>query len=399
MGPELIKELALDASQFGLMGLTFFWTYALANFPAGSLVDRFGSRNSLLLSLLMVAIGCFIFSVAQSFSIVIIGRMITAVANAAIFIAGVKLITVWFTTKQFPELYGIWMGLGTLGSVFATAPLQSMMTTFGWRNSFAFIAAACIGIAVLVLFLVKGRPADVGLLTPDEIAGEAAPKPQATAAQVDWWTSTKELLSMPRLWLVIFYFWGTNASGQVIVSLWGGILLANVYGFGQTAVSDILTYAAFGMVVGCIAAGWINKRIGAIGVMLSATTIFLISWLYMTMNIRSLGAGELKILYAVVGFVQMYAVVAGFTVIRQSVPTAQVGTAVGLANAFAWIIGAGLCGQIWGMIIKHVSKGAIPYPVEAFETAMWVQAITLVVSFICAVYLAKDLKKSARVVM
>ena len=279
MGPELIKDLSLDASQFGLMGLTFFWTYALANFPAGSLVDRFGPQKSLVFSLLMTAIGCFMFSAAQSFSMVVIGRMITAISAAGIFISGVKLITFWFTTKQFPGLYGIWMGLGAVGGVFATAPLQSMMTSFGWRTSFVFIAAVCVCIVALAFFMVKGRPADVGLPTPDEIVGEDVLKHQATVVQVDWWTSTKELLCMPRLWLVIFYFWGCNASGQVIVSLWGGVLLSNVYGFSKVIVSDILTYAAFGMVVGSVAAGWINKRIGAIGVMLSATALFLISFL------------------------------------------------------------------------------------------------------------------------
>ena len=59
MGPELISDLKLDAAQFGLLGLTFFWAYAIANAPAGAIIDWVGSRIGLVLSLLVTAIGSF----------------------------------------------------------------------------------------------------------------------------------------------------------------------------------------------------------------------------------------------------------------------------------------------------------------------------------------------------
>lgn len=394
MGPELVRDLRLDAAQFGLMGLTFFWTYALANAPIGILMDKIGTRLGLAFNLVLIAVGCSIFSFAGSITPLIIGRMIVAVGAAGMTIAGIKTITAWFTTKQFPELYGLWMGLGALGGVFATAPLQFMMSNLGWRYSFALIAAACIVFAVLSYIIVRSRPADVGLDSPDEIAGEVINK-APTVAEGSSWEAVKQIVKMPVIWLIALYFIGLNASGQVMVSLWGGVYLANAYALSKPVITEILTIAAVCLVVGSVAAGWLNKRIGSSGVMLSAAILFLVTWLYMTINIRNLSIIELKVIFGIIGFVQMYGVVAGFTVVRMSVPAANVGFAVGFANTLTWMAGAGLFQQVWGIIIKNVSKGVTPYPVEAFEVAMWVQAVTLVVSFICAIYLSRYLKKSA----
>ena len=394
MGPELISDLKLDAAQFGLLGLTFFWAYAIANAPAGAIIDRVGSRIGLVLSLLVTAIGSFVFSMAESLTMIIIGRTLVAVSLAGIFIAGVKIISSWFSAKQFAAINGIYMGFGALGGLFATTPLQVLINQTGWRSSFMIISIICVAIAITSYLLIKSHPSDIGLPTPDELDGDMELQIKADSQHVHWWISTKQVLAQPRLWLIAVFTLGTNASSQVIVALWGGVLLSNVYGFNKGDVAAILTYAALGSILGSVIVGWVSKKIGNAGVMLSGAVIFLLTWLYMLTNLRTLSVIELKIIYATIGFCGMYAVVGGFAVVRHLVPASQVGTAIGICNTFAWIFGTGVFQQVWGLIINFVSKGATPCPLEAFEMAMWIQLTTLVVSSLCAIYLIKTLPRS-----
>lgn len=394
MGPELIKDLQLTASQWGLVGLAFFWAYAIGNAPSGAVVDIVGPRKTLLACLLLLVIGCYVFSAAHSLTMVIVGRMIVAVGTAGLMIAGIKLISSWFTVKQFPLYYGGYLGFGGLGSFFATAPLQLLMNDFGWRTSFVIIAAGTLAMTVVAYFFVKDRPADIGLPTPDELAGEeVAKEKEADAPTMGWMEATKKLLAMPRLWIIGLFFLGTNSTGQVIASMWGGILLANVYGFDKGTISGILTVSAFGLVAGSLVAGGICKRISSTGVMVATGVLFLVTWLYMLLNLRNLSVLELQVIYSIIGFVQMFAVVGGMSCVRELVSGEMVGTAIGGVNTFSWIFGAGVFNQIWGLIIDSVAKGRTPYPVEAFTTAMWVQTGILVITLVCAATMWKLMRK------
>ncbi|HOV80252.1 MAG TPA: MFS transporter [Bacillota bacterium] len=393
MGPELIKDLSLNAAQWGLVGLTFFWAYALANAPSGGVIDAIGPRKSLLLCLLLIVLGCFVFSAGQTLGMVILGRVLVAVGSAGLMLAGIKLISSWFTVRQFPLYYGCYVGIGGFGSVLATAPLQFLMNSYGWRNSFVIIAVGTLVMTVIAFLIVRDRPADIGLPTPDELAGEEVPQAEQSESKVGYWVAARGLVVLPAFWLIAFFNFGTNSTGQVIGSLWGGVLLANVYGFDKAVVSSILTISAFGRVAGSVVAGAIARRIGTAGVMLSSAVIYIITWLYMLFNLRSLSVAELQAVYTVLGFCEMYAIVGIISTVRSLVPSALVGTGVGLINTLGWVFGAGVFNQVWGLIINSISKGQTPYPVRAFEMAMWVQACALIVTLVCGIILFRMLRK------
>lgn len=395
MGPQLLKDLSLNAVDFGLLGMTFMWAFALAQAPMGSVLDRFGARKGMTIVLLFTAVGSLTFSFAQTFSLVIIGRIIIAIALAGFLIGGAKIISAWFSKKEYPGMWALFMALGTIGGIGATKPLQAMMASYGWRTSFAIIGGASVLLAIAAYILLKDRPSEAGLSTPDELMGEAPTQTQTQATNVDWWQSLKEVLSMPKMWMCGLLALGVNSSGQVLVSLWGGVFLADVYKLPGPVIGDILFASALGLVVGCIAAGWLMKQIKITGVLISGTVVFLCTWLYMTIYLRSLSIFELKVILASMGFVQMYVIVTNFTLIKELVKASQLGTAMGVVNGFTWIFGAGLFQQIWGFIINSISRGVKPYPVEAFQTCMWVQLGTLVVSVMCALYFAKALKQPA----
>ena len=315
MGPDLMKELKLNAVDWGLLGLTFTWTFAVANLFIGALIDKFGPRRSLSIALILTSLGCSMFAVAHSFAWILIGRMIVAIAVSAFLICGAKIISSWYSTKEFSGMYGLFMGLGALGGVFATVPLQYMMTNYGWRQS--FINIAIVGVILGAISLtIKDRPSDVGLSTPDELAGEVVAKAQTKAPVVALRTSLKEVVTKPHTWILAFFMLGINASSQSIGALWGGVFLADVYGLSKPVIANILGFAAIGTVLGAVLGGWLVKIIGVTRVMVSGALIFLVTWLYMTINIRALSVTELQVIQGIIGFVQMYCIVAGFSLLK-----------------------------------------------------------------------------------
>lgn len=397
MGPTLIEDLHLTAAQWGLVGLVFFWAYAIANAPSGAIADILGPRKCVLFCLILIALGCFAFGAAESLGMILAGRLLIGMGTAGLMMAGIKLISSWFTVRQFSLYYGGYLGLGGLGSVFATAPLQLMMDQFGWRGAFLIIGGGTVALIVIAFLMIRNQPQDIGLPSPDEIAGEEVPNKEPEV-QLSWGAAARQLIKRPAFWIIGFFFIGTNGTGQVIASMWGGVLLADVYGFSKAEVSSVLTVAAFGLIIGSLVAGWLCRRIGSTGVMLSTGIIYLATWMYMLINLRTLSIPQLQVIYSVIGFVQMFAVVGGMSCVRELVPGSMVGTAIGGVNTFSWIFGAGLFNQLWGVIIGSVSGGGQrPYPIQAFETAMWMQAGVLLLTLICAVIVLNIMRRNSAV--
>lgn len=395
MGPDLMKELGLSAVDFGALGLTFMVAFALAQAPCGILLDRLGARRGVTLVLLLTAIGAFMFSTAQSLTMIIIARAVIAVALGGFLIGGAKIISQWFTTSQYPVMWAMFMGFGTMGGIGATSPLQFMMGKYGWRNSFAIIAAASVVIAIVTYLVMRDRPSDAGIpATADELAGEVTPVSQAGPAKTGM-AAIKQLISMPQMWLSALLVIGVTSSGQALTALWGGVFLADVYKLAKPVIGEILFASAVGAVLGCFIAGWLMKQIKITGVLITGTLGFLILWVYMLLNLRTLGVTELKVIMFLMGVVHMYVIACNFTLIKTLVPSELLGTGMGLVNMCAFIFGAGVFQQIWGIIIQKISKGAKPFPVEAFEAAMWLQVVFLIISVGCAFYFVKTLNKSS----
>jgi len=389
MGPELIKDLSLSAVDFGLLGMTFTWAFAIAQFPMGAIIDKWGARQGMAIVLIVTAVGSVMFSFAQSLAMVIVGRAIIGAALAAFLICGAKITAAWYTSKDYAPMWGLFMGLGTIGGIGATTPLQMMMGSYGWRTSFLFIAGASVALAVAAYLMLRDKPAEAGLLTPDELAGEVVAK--EPIQETGFMESLKKLVTMPKIWASGFLALGINSSSQVLVSLWAGVWLADVYNLTKPQIADVLLWSAVGMVIGCISSGILCRILKVGGTLIAGTVLTLVTWLYMLLNIHSLSILELKLCLTSLGILQMVTISANFILIKELVGTTLLGSAMGLMNGFTWICGAGAFQQVWGIIINRVSQGVKPYPVTAFELAMQVQVITIIISVACAVYFARTL--------
>jgi len=138
--------------------------YGFGSLVAGTLVDKFGPRKLIPAACFLLAFGCLIGSIStQRWHFYVAYGVFMGLG---VICAGYVPITValsnWFVKKR-----GTALGIGLAGNVappLLAVPIQHLISTIGWRGSYAILAAIVIVvIAPLTGVFMRTRPQDLGL--------------------------------------------------------------------------------------------------------------------------------------------------------------------------------------------------------------------------------------------
>ena len=143
-----------------------YFTIALAlSIPViGRLVDRFGSRNVLLPSILVFATllalpAVFVDALWKLFLLYTLMGCLGAGANALPYL---RTITTWFDNRRGLAI-GIAMGGSGMGFAYVPPLIQYVIDTHGWRGGYLFLAVVTLIVTVpLVYFFLRDAPAAQG---------------------------------------------------------------------------------------------------------------------------------------------------------------------------------------------------------------------------------------------
>jgi MFS family permease len=124
---ELIRDLSLDTEGLGLMSASFFYAFAITQIPISLLLDKVGPRRLMTFLTLLGILGAVIFSLADSLSLGLIGRILLGVGMACNLMGTFKLLTEWFEPLFFATLTGLVVATGTFGNIIATTPLTNRL--------------------------------------------------------------------------------------------------------------------------------------------------------------------------------------------------------------------------------------------------------------------------------
>ena len=189
--PQITAELKLSATGIGILGGLPIVLFALAAVPGSLLIARFGAYQTLLLGLLLNALGCALRGAAPD--------AITLYATTALMAAGVAMMQ-----PSLPPLVRQWLpahvGFGTavftngllVGEIFPVAltlPVVVPLVGGSWRLALVFWAIPVLLIAV-ILMLLRPPAAKVEVRRP-----------------VHWWPNWRD----PLLWKLGLTFGTVNA--------------------------------------------------------------------------------------------------------------------------------------------------------------------------------------------
>jgi MFS family permease len=219
---ELIRDLSLDTEGLGLMSASFFYAFAITQIPISLLLDKIGPRRLMTFLTLLGILGAVIFSLADSLSLGLFGRILLGVGMACNLMGTFKLLTEWFEPLIFATLTGLVVATGTFGNIMATTPLVMLVERIGWRQSFQLIAAINLVLVLTLYIVVRDRPSDA-------IRNGAGKAPSISFKQAFF--NLAMLLKDRDYWIISvasFVRYGTFAAFQ---ALWAGPFLREVMGY------------------------------------------------------------------------------------------------------------------------------------------------------------------------
>lgn len=169
---ELLNFLGGDSGPDGLRGalkfrdtITLLGSGLLAPL-AGALADRIGVRPLMVVGLVLLAVANFLYSRISSMGEIYAIHMIIAMSLAgAGLVVNVMIVSKWFVKNR-----GLAVGLTVAGTSLGNAALPQLnawlIAEFGWRVAFTYTAGIPLLLIPVVVFLMREKPEDMGLVAP-----------------------------------------------------------------------------------------------------------------------------------------------------------------------------------------------------------------------------------------
>ncbi len=247
IAPNLAGELGLSPAEIGLLSSTYFFAFAAVQIPVGMALDRYGPRLCLVVGAAITVGGALVFAWATSTAVLILGRALLGIGTAGSLVAALAVYAKRFPPDRFATLTGLQVGIGTVGTLIATAPLAFSTATIGWRNSFLVVGAFTLLVALLIAVVVR------------DDAPAAHGRRESLRESLAGILAVMRTPSVGRLFVMNLVVYSTFG---LVVGLWGGPYLAHIYGYGLEARGNFLLIPVLMQIVGSLLWGPMDRLAG-----------------------------------------------------------------------------------------------------------------------------------------
>jgi MFS family permease len=367
IAPNLAAEVGLSPIEIGLLSSIYFFCFAAMQLPLGIALDRFGPKLCILVSVGVTVLGCAIFAVAQTAGGLVLGRALLGFGTASFLMAPVALFARWFPPERFSTLAGIQLGIGSLGALFATAPLAYATETFGWRATFLGVGAATVAIGALIWLIVSDDPPGTKTVPRNETLRESI-------------AGIWEVIRTPSIGRIFMVQLSSYPSFVLVVGLWGGPYLTHIYGYDLRGRGEVLFVAALTQVLASFLWGPSDRIFGRYKLPIMIGTGICFASLVLLAGFARLPLPLLLIVFVLIGLsTGMTAVVMSHG--RSLVPPHLLGRTITLLNIGT--MGGGFLVQfVSGAIIDLFPVTGGAYPAEAYRLVFGLQAVLVLVGFV-----------------
>jgi len=249
LSPVLTLEFELMAADLGLLAGGYFLGFASMQIPLGYLLDKFGPKKIVSSFLLIAFIGTLSFALAQSFSGLLISRILIGVGVSACLMAPLTGYRIWFAENQQQRANSWMLMIASLGFLSSTLPVQLLLPSLGWRWLFGGIAGLIlISIFLMLAFIPKW----------DHQKDESLENPVRQGSLSDVWKNKFFISVIP---MGLFNYGGLMA----IQTLWAGPWMIRVAGYTPLESATGLFWINITMLVSFFLWGYFLPRITNFG--------------------------------------------------------------------------------------------------------------------------------------
>jgi ACS family glucarate transporter-like MFS transporter len=140
--PFLMKDLGINPAVMGVLLSAFFWSYSLAQVPAGWMLDRYGLGRVYAIGFLTWTLAVAFTGLTSSIAMLVAMRMLLGLGQGVPFPASARAVANWFEGKERGGVIGVYLSGNRLGQAAIAAAGPFAIALYGWRNFFVFAGLA-----------------------------------------------------------------------------------------------------------------------------------------------------------------------------------------------------------------------------------------------------------------
>lgn len=250
-------EFGLSSTEMGLLLAAFSWPYAIANLPAGYLVDRFGPKKMYAWAAGLWSLVSMIGAAATSFGTLYAARVALGVAESPFFTAGLKVNERWFDKEERALPISIVNTGSQIANALAPPLLTGLLITFGWRGM--FLAVGALGLVIVMVWLRIYRDPTLreeALIKGAEAAEAAAAAKASDQPQASW----GQMFRQKNTWFMVLGAFGIFYTVWVYLT-WLPSYLQTSRGFSLADTGWLSSLPYLCGIAGVLAGGWLSGRL------------------------------------------------------------------------------------------------------------------------------------------
>lgn len=335
---DLMKAFSINVVDIGLLSSSFFYSYILLQVPSGILVDRYGVRKLLSITIFICALSCLLFAISPNFYIAQISRFFMGIVASTSVVSALYLASNWFSTARFGLLTGLMEMLGMLGGAIGQSSLAKGVAIFGWRPTMMLCTIVGLLLAIAVWFIVRDNAAEKSahvISTPS----------------VGVFYQLAMVLKNPQLWINGMYSGLMFAMISGFAGLWCVPYLTVSYGLTLTAAANYTAIIFIGAAAGGPILGWLAGMFGYYRGLMLGCAGGAFSLALAIINISHLSPCWLAATLLLLGFCcGSYTI--SFLMAKEHVSTDIQCAAMGFTNMLCILVGAPIIQPLIGFLLK-----------------------------------------------
>ncbi|MBI2158985.1 MAG: MFS transporter [Candidatus Rokubacteria bacterium] len=238
-------DLGLTLTQAGSFLSAYYVGPILMSLPAGTLADRWGVKQMLVLGQVVIALGLVAVATAGSFGVLIVLMVFAGFGYGMLNPTSTKAVMGWSPPHQRATVVGLKQVGLPFGGMLGAALLPALSLALGWRLAVAVSGALIALGAVASLAIYRDAP---DYVPPTKTPGERSPV-SAVLRNRDLWLvalSTLIFAAMQTVWMAFLALYLQGVVGLTLLGASRYLALAQLGGMTGRVVFGVLSDRTFG---------------------------------------------------------------------------------------------------------------------------------------------------------
>lgn len=233
MMQEIMMQFSIEAGSFGLLAAFYYYGYAGMQIPVALLLDKFGARAVVFIFALLCGLGALLFTYTANFYLALFSRLLIGAGSAVGFLGVSKVVSEWFSSKQYSKMIGFSFSVGLLGAIYGGKPLTQWIQAYDGQY---------VGFALALLSMAIGLGTYLILRTPKEFKKSSVNEISLSHCSVLFSSWVIWALALANLLMV--------GALEGFADVWGVPYLMTSCAFNKTDAALLISFIFAGMLFG-----------------------------------------------------------------------------------------------------------------------------------------------------